>query len=152
MQSGTWAVIGFPLEEQEARTKFYTYANWSYQAGVFISRSSGTFYQASLAMLWMMPVWQSCFLVFFILDVMWQFWWDWSLLGPCFITGLLGGTVYVNAFTRIANDFSDGNQRELALSAASAGDSFGTMLSDASGLVIQGCLYKYHGLPGATIQ
>ena len=28
MQSGTWAAIGFPVENEEARDKFYEYAGW----------------------------------------------------------------------------------------------------------------------------
>ena len=36
MQSGTWAAIGFPLEDCEARKKFYQYAGFCYQLGVFI--------------------------------------------------------------------------------------------------------------------
>ena len=40
--------IGFPVESAEARHRFYTYSNWMYQAGVFVSRSSGMLYQARL--------------------------------------------------------------------------------------------------------
>lgn len=38
MQSGTWAAIGFPVEDENARKSFYQNANWVYQAGVFVSR------------------------------------------------------------------------------------------------------------------
>lgn len=36
---------GFPVTDPSARHQFYTYSNWCYQAGVFVSRSSGTLYQ-----------------------------------------------------------------------------------------------------------
>jgi type IV secretory pathway VirB6-like protein len=45
MQSGAWAAIGFPESDSDARGQFYTYANWCYQGGVFISRSSGLLFQ-----------------------------------------------------------------------------------------------------------
>ena len=54
------------------------------------------------------------------------------------MSGLLGGAVYVNAFTLIAHDVTPAPLRELALSAASVADSFGILLSDATGVLIQG--------------
>lgn len=44
-QSGTWTAIGFPTEDLLARQRFYAASNWCYQAGVFVSRSSGLVYQ-----------------------------------------------------------------------------------------------------------
>jgi hypothetical protein len=41
------------------------YANWSYQAGVFISRSSGTAFSPSLNVLWALPLLQLALLAFF---------------------------------------------------------------------------------------
>jgi hypothetical protein len=41
MQAGVWPAIGFPVESASARAQFYHYSNWIYQAGVFVSRSSG---------------------------------------------------------------------------------------------------------------
>ena len=34
------------MESADARHTFYTFANWVYQIGVFLSRSSGLLYQA----------------------------------------------------------------------------------------------------------
>lgn len=151
MQSGTWAAIGFPVGDKEAREQFYTFAGWTYQLGVFISRSSGTILQANGFVLWLMPMLQVGFLVFFTTDAIWEWWWNWGLLFPCFITGLLGGAVYVNAFTLISEEFKDGAKKELALTATSLGDSFGILASDISGLWIQACLFKIHDIPGATV-
>lgn len=69
MQSGTWAVIGFPVMDKDAREKFYTGANWAYQVGVFLSRSSGMLLPLPLGVLWLMPALQAALLVFFSLDV-----------------------------------------------------------------------------------
>ena len=69
------------------------YANWTYQAGVFVSRSSGTLMQANRAVLRILPVGQAVLLVFFCLDSIHHFWWNWSLMLLCFITGLIGGAV-----------------------------------------------------------
>lgn len=152
MQSGAWTVIGFPINDADARTEFYTYANWSYQAGVFVSRSSGMFVQAGLGMLWVLPLLQAFFLAFFVADALWLFWWGWGLLAPCFVTGLLGGTVYVNALMLVGQSHREGPVRELALTAASVGGSLGILSSDVAGLFIQGCLFRFHHLPGAEVQ
>ena len=148
MQSGVWPSIGFPVEEETSRHTFYVYSNWAYQAGVFVSRSSGTLWQASHAMLWAMPVMQFCFMVFFILTSMFKFWYSWSLLVPCLCTGLLGGAVYVNAFTLISQDVMP-QHKELSLAAASVADSSGIAIADVAGILIQGCLFKWNNLPGA---
>lgn len=31
MQSGVWSAIGFPMDSEDARKRFYTFANWTYQ-------------------------------------------------------------------------------------------------------------------------
>lgn len=45
MQAGTWTAIGFPVTEKAERNRFYSFSNWCYQLGVFISRSSGMIFQ-----------------------------------------------------------------------------------------------------------
>lgn len=40
---------GFPVSSEAARKRFYVYSNWLYQAGVFISRSSGMLWQVGAA-------------------------------------------------------------------------------------------------------
>jgi battenin len=148
MQSGVWISIGFPVEDDSARKMFYTYSNWMYQLGVFISRSSGTFWQAEKPVLWVMPVLQSIFLIFFICVSMFHILYSWILLLPAFATGLLGGGVYVNAFMLISRDIAP-NYREFSLGAASVADSIGVAAADVAGILLQGCLYKWNGLTGA---
>ncbi|PSC75581.1 battenin [Micractinium conductrix] len=148
MQSGTWTAIGFPVASTPARHTFYVYANWMYQAGVFVSRSSGMLWQASRRALWLMPLAQCVWLAFFIANAVRKFWYNWGLLAPCFVTGLLGGAVYVNAFTLISAEVPP-QYREFSLAAASLADSLGVALADVAGILIQGCLFKANGLPGA---
>lgn len=148
MQSGTWAAIGFPLHDEHARHQFYVLANWCYQAGVFLSRSAGMLWNASMTAIWIMPAAQLGFLFFFTSNAVVQFWWNWGLLLPCFVTGLLGGSVYVQGFSAIEQDVQP-SHREFALAAASVADSFGVALADIVGVVIQGCLFHLNDLDGA---
>ncbi|GAB4818577.1 hypothetical protein N2152v2_005623 [Parachlorella kessleri] len=151
MQSGTWSAIGFPVHEAKARHTFYTYSNWMYQAGVFVSRSSGMIYQASRAQLWAMPALQVGWLAFFLVDAVHKFWYNYWLLVPCFATGLLGGACYVNAFNLISKEVEP-QYREFSLGAASLGDSLGVALADITGILIQGCLFKANRLQGAAFK
>lgn len=151
MQSGVWTAIGFPVEDEEARHRFYVYANWMYQGGVFVSRSSGTVWQAEKPMLWAMPAMQVVFLLFFGCVAVYQILYNWGLLLPCFCTGLLGGAVYVNAFTLISRDVAS-EYKEFSLAAASVSDSIGVAAADVAGILLQGCLFKINGLHGADFK
>ena len=177
MQSGTWAgepmqhdgmhhvwrmkylppsplplAIGFPVTDENARKAFYQQANWVYQGGVFVSRSSGRFWRAGIAALWAMPVVQCFMLVFFYLVATYQIMYDAAfLLVLCFFVGLLGGAVYVNAFNIISREVEEGKV-ELALATASVADSMGIMLSDVTGLFLQACIYEKYGITGASVQ
>ncbi|KAF4031225.1 CLN3 protein [Phytophthora infestans] len=150
MQTGVWSAIGFPVDSKEARASFYSSAGLAYQAGVFISRSSGVLFQATRPILYLMPALQVLLLVFFTFVAATHFWYNWGLLSLCFVAGLLGGAVYVNAFTLLSRE-TPSSHVELALSAASVGDTVGVMLADCAGLFLQGCLYSINHLPGATI-
>lgn len=146
MQSGIWAAIGFPLHDKQARKLFYQLAGWSYQTGVFISRSSGTIVRVPRGRLWLFPAIQSALLALFWLVAAYKFWYDWTLLLPCFVVGLLGGAVYVGAFSALAEEVEEGPVREFSLSAASLADASGVLLADLAGLLIQHQLYTMHGI------
>ncbi|ETP54705.1 hypothetical protein F442_00654 [Phytophthora nicotianae P10297] len=150
MQTGVWSAIGFPVDSKEARASFYSSAGLAYQAGVFISRSSGVLFQATRPILYLMPALQVLLLGFFTFVAATHFWYNWGLLSLCFVAGLLGGGVYVNAFTLLSKEIPTSHV-ELALSAVSVGDTVGVMLADCAGLFLQGCLYSINHLPGATI-
>lgn len=146
MQSGCWAAIGFPVEDKDSRAMFYEFANWTYQVGVLISRSSGTFITwIDLRELWIMPILQFFILLFFIFDAMYKFWYDWFLLVLCLIVGLFGGACYVHGFSRLSESV-DPSLREFSLSAASVGDTFGVILGDIAGIFIQKAIYQQHDL------
>jgi battenin len=74
MQSGTWSSIGFPVTDEAKRDSFYQYANWCYQAGVLVSRSSGTVWRPKLPALWVMPMIQMVLLGFSTLNGS-EHWW-----------------------------------------------------------------------------
>ncbi|KAG7387761.1 G1/S-specific cyclin cln3 [Phytophthora boehmeriae] len=150
MQTGVWSAIGFPVESAEARASFYSSAGLAYQAGVFISRSSGVLFQATRPILYLMPVLQVVLLGFFTLVAATHFWYNWGLLFVCFVVGLLGGGVYVNAYTLLSKEIP-ASHVELALAAVSVGDTVGVMFADCAGLFLQGCLYSINRLPGASI-
>jgi battenin len=152
MQSGTWAAIGFPVTDEEARKEFYTWANWTYQAGVFASRSSGKIYRPSLTAVQAMPALQVLLLAFFYAVAYFKILYGYGLMAPCFMAGLLGGCVYVNAFSLISEEVEGRERKELALATASVADSFGIMMADVAGLFIQACLYEKHGIEGAKVQ
>ena len=149
MQSGTWAAMGIPdVQSAKDRKDFYKMANWSYQIGVFFSRSSGMLCRFRFKGLFLMPVLQCLFLAFFWANAAAQWWNDWGLVLPCFATGLLGGAVYVGAFSLIAEDIPKGTHRNFALTAASVADSVGIVCADLLGIIIQQQLYAVHGIQG----
>jgi battenin len=154
LQAGTWSAMGFPLDEVEARDRFYEFSNWMYQAGVFVSRSSGTLFTAPIWLLWLMPGLQTCNLVLFCYvaghadtSVLYS---PAILYAGAFYTGLMGGAVYIHGYQRICADLPLAH-REFALSATSVAEGLGIVVADALGLVIQACLYQTNGLEGAML-
>ena len=79
---------------------FYEFANWTYQFGVLVSRSSGTWITwINLRELWIMPALQFIILIFFIFDAMYKFWYDWGLIFLCLIVGLFGMPSHLSIFS-----------------------------------------------------
>lgn len=150
LQAGTWSAIGFPVSDEEARGRFYEYSNWMYQAGVFISRSSGTLFIAPLYILWLMPALQIINVGFFWWVAKYQVFYNFYLLIPAFYVGLLGGSVYVNGYTRISSDIPL-ERREFALSSTSVAEGLGIVSADIVGLFLQSCLYEIHDIKGAVV-
>jgi battenin len=146
LQAGAWTAIGIPDVASAAdRQQFYTYSNFLYQWGVFVSRSSGACFQFNLKMLWAFPMLQCLFFAFFVVVADAHMMYTWGLLFPCFLTGLIGGAVYVNAYTLINHEIEP-SMRELALSGASAADSFGIGMSNIVSLFVQACLFQANGI------
>lgn len=178
LQAGVWPAIGFPVTSASARAQFYQYSNWTYQAGVFISRSSGNFCIASIQVLWLMPFLQVLNLYFFWLNSIHKFWYNYSLLLPCFFAGLLGGGVYVSyhflflppftmldvcimslfcgckkmqvqGFARVNTDMPV-ELKEFAVASIGVADSLGILVADVFSLFIQSCIFKKNNIEGAV--
>jgi battenin len=145
MQSGVWAAMGFPVTSEKARALFYTYANWTYQFGVLISRSSGSLWTPTRFRIWLIPVIQIVFLAFSIVNAYFFLWYDWSIMILCFAVGLCGGAVYIGGFSLIALEVQP-NMKEFSLAAASIADSIGISLANVSAIFLQKALYDYHNL------
>lgn len=109
--------------------------------------------QANMAVLWAMPALQLLLLLFFLAVAALRPapLYNYGLLGPCLLTGLLGGAVYVNAFTLLSRRVEPG-LREFSLAAVSLADSVGVAVADVAGVLIQGCLFRVNGLPGADFK
>ena len=163
LQSGTWTAIGFPVTDRESRDIFYEYSNWMYQAGVFFSRSSGTFFLAPMAVLWIMPILQVINVgIYWAIAANQQhdannyddsggfFYGPTFLYSAAFYTGLLGGAVYIHGYLRICRDLPLAH-REFALSATSLAECLGIVVADFFGLLVQACLYRINNLEGAVI-
>ena len=152
MQSGVWAAMGFPVSKKNARDTFYETANWLYQGGVLVSRSLGLFFDGTVSKrtLWTFSGTQCILLAFFALDAAHHFWYDESLYALCFIVGLLGGSVYIFGFRRIAAD-APAQLRETAMTVGTFFGDAGTALSEVVGLFLQACLYERNHIHGATV-
>ena len=151
LQSGVWSAIGFPTRSKSARERFYEYANWCYQLGVFVSRSSGTLFTPSVRVLWALPLAQLALLVAFAADALARVWYDFSLLGPCVVVGLRGGAVYVHR-VKLGALPTPPARRELAMTGACIAADLGLMAGSAVAVVLQACIYQAHGLGDATIR
>jgi len=157
-QSGVWTAFALPSTAAEAAERLkhkshrdfaYKALNLTYQVGVFVSRSSGLLLQPTVATLWLMPILQCAFWGFFAADSVQHFWYGWTVLMPAFVVGLLGGAVYVNAFTLIDRNLSP-EYRELALSATSFGVDAGILVGNVAGLVCQWCLFQANNISSET--
>ncbi|KAI3387075.1 hypothetical protein SNEBB_000640 [Seison nebaliae] len=105
----------------------YQWFQVDYQLGVFISRSSLSFFK--IKKLWLLPILQFANLLFIMFHVLYCFIPNISIIFIfIFWEGLLGGSAYVNTFYQIREKFS-ADIREYCLGVASLGDSFGIVLS-----------------------
>ncbi len=145
IQAGVWSAMGFPVTDPEARKMFYQYANFTYQAGVVISRSSGTLWTPTRLNLWVMPAMQCGLLIFSIINAYRQLWYSWSILALSFTVGLLGGAVYVGGFSLIAME-SPIHLKEFNLGAASLANAVGIASADVSSIYLQKAIYKHYGI------
>ncbi|CAK9008602.1 Protein BTN1 [Durusdinium trenchii] len=139
IQAGFWAAMGFPVTNRSSRHAWYKWANFTYQIGVFISRSSFVLICKSRKILWLGGILQVIMVGFFGAAATTPFG-DWWLIAPALFVGFLGGGVYVGAFTLISQE-QDPAFVELALSSASVADTFGIITANILGLIVQGCVF-----------
>eukprot|EP00913_Durusdinium_trenchii_P024059 g22595.t1 len=139
IQAGFWAAMGFPVTNRSSRHAWYKWANFTYQIGVFISRSSFVLICKSRKILWLGGILQVIMVGFFGAAATTPFG-DWWLIAPALFVGFLGGGVYVGAFTLISQERSTAFV-ELALSSASVADTFGIITANILGLIVQGCVF-----------
>jgi len=150
-QAGAWTAMGLT---KESRERFYLQSNGLYQAGSFLARSSGMIWTvSSLKTLWVLPMWQIVNLCFFCWvatkpESMWYT--NGVLWTGAFVTGLLGGTVYIQGYLRVTKDIVK-SRVELALFSVCVAEAWGVLAADVLGLYIQACLYESNGIEGAVV-
>ena len=105
---------------------------------------------ASLPILWLMTFLQVVNLCFFWLDSLHRFWYDYTLMLPCFVAGLLGGSVYVQGFSRVNADMPI-ELKEFAVASVGVADTLGILVADVLSLFLQSCIYDKHGIEGAVV-
>jgi battenin len=157
-QSGAWTAIGFPVTSTESRAQFYEQSNWLYQAGVFVSRSSGSVVSVNMVVLWVMPALQVVNLILFSITARTGvpqphgfLYRRPALLGLSFFTGILGGAVYVHGFQRMVADIPK-PYTEFAVSSTAVAESLGVLVADVAGLFLQSCLYQANHLDGELVK
>jgi CLN3 protein len=153
LQAGAWTAIGFPsVASVQSRKQFYVLANWLYQTGSFLARSSGAFFTLSLKGLCCLPLLQLINLIFFSVvgAVHGLFYSKPLLLLLSFYSGFLGGAVYVGGYVRIATDLPS-EHTEFALASTCVAEAFGVLAADVTGLFLQSCLYTWNGLANLTL-
>uniref|UniRef100_A0A0G4F802 Uncharacterized protein n=1 Tax=Chromera velia CCMP2878 TaxID=1169474 RepID=A0A0G4F802_9ALVE len=101
---GPWAAMGFPVTEERARKEFYLWALLCFQVGVVIARTFGNSLHWTPFRVWMIPLCQVGLLIGYVAiagtpPVMTS---DgalgWVLLVPAFLTGVLGGLIYIGIY------------------------------------------------------
>ena len=122
INSGVVSVLSFSAEAVAKKT-FYVRAGFTYQVGVFFSRSSGTLFP--IRTLWPFPVLQLVNLGLLLAQATTQAVdSSWLVLLFVFWEGLLGGAVYVNGFATI-RERAKPEYREFSLGVASVADTSG---------------------------
>lgn len=69
---------------------------------------------------------------------------------PCFFAGLLGGSVYVQGYSRVSMDMPV-ELKEFAIASTGIADSLGILVADILSLFIQACIYSKNHLEEAVV-
>ncbi|KAI1290070.1 Battenin [Halotydeus destructor] len=126
INQGFFELVYFPDAFIEHKSQYRIY-NLVYQLGVFISRSSLSFFEINK--LWTLPILQGANWVLFLLHIMTPFFPNiWVVFAVVLYEGLLGGGAYVNTFNTIAKE-SLPQHKEFNMGIASLADSMGIVLA-----------------------
>ena len=103
-----------------------------------------------MRVLWALPLLQCALLAAFTANALDRWWYDYGLLAPCVVVGLLGGAVYVHGFKLLALSVHPA-RRELAMASACVAADLGLMAGSGLAVVLQACIYQAHDLGETTI-
>ena len=97
-----------------------------------------------------MPFLQVVNLYFFWLNSLHHFWYNYLLMLPCIYAGLLGGSVYVQGFSRINLDMPM-ELKEFAVASAVIAMNLGILVAGILALFVQSCIFEKNGIEGAVV-
>ncbi|KAI9155472.1 Protein BTN1 [Paramyrothecium foliicola] len=143
INQGVAPTLLFPLASSPFKEyrEFYPFYGFLYQLGVFISRSSISFFRThhlylpSLLQVANLSILTLHAMVFFIPSV-------YIVFLIIFWEGLLGGAVYVNCFAEIMENVPP-EEREFSLGATSVSDSGGICIAGFIGIILEPGLCNY---------
>ncbi|OZJ06324.1 hypothetical protein BZG36_00703 [Bifiguratus adelaidae] len=137
INQGVAPTLLFPVSKTpfaNVRDHYVTYQAL-YQVGVFVSRSSVTFYP--IHRVWIPALSQVVILFFFILQALFSFLPSiWIVFIVIFVEGLFGGAVYVNVFHRIRCEVPD-VYKELSMGVVGMADGSGITLAGLISVVLE---------------
>lgn len=143
INQGVAPTMLFPLNETPFSTYRDSYVTYGtiYQIGVFVSRSSGSFFK--IKYLNLMGLLQTINLVACILQSIY-IWIPsiWIVFILIFYEGLLGGAAYVNTFMNVSEEVPF-DEREFALGCVGMSDSFGIVLAASISMWLEPELCRY---------
>ncbi|CAL6018977.1 CLN3_protein [Hexamita inflata] len=124
--------------------QYYTFANFAYQIGMFITRSSMPVFRIQSYLVIVPSIIQFAFLILFSFQAIYQFITNyWIMLTLCLFEGFWGGLTYVSALYWISKKSSHHN-REFRMGIASLFDTSGVLLASIIGLWYEPWLKKQH--------
>ena len=123
--------------------EFFVILNWSYQMGVFVSRSSLQY--VKIKNVWVLCGFQLINWIFLFINTKFLLVTSLWVLCPIFVwTGLMGGGCYVNVMHNILElDTLAENEREAAIVMSLMSNDIGVLSSAIFTLVIDNTLFKF---------
>lgn len=119
----------------------YTYYQFLYQSGVFVSRSSVHIFP--IRRVWIPCMLQAVNLVLLFTDAYFRIIpVIWIIFAIIFYEGLLGGAGYVNSFYRISKEV-DPRYKEFSMGVAAVADTIGISLAGVTSIWLQPWLKKH---------